>query len=79
MTQTAQERNYGFNRQELELAQGELEVALMFADYSSAAYSRGKLQHAIDARSKARSLCMRACARLNASEIERWQRHAGQG
>jgi hypothetical protein len=34
MTQTAQERNDGFNPQELELAQGELKVAMMFADYS---------------------------------------------
>jgi len=66
MKQTVQKPNYGFNQQELELAQGELKVALIFADYSSAAYSRGKLKHAIDARSKAKSLCMRATARLTA-------------
>jgi len=79
MTQTGQKPDYGFNSQELELAQGELKVALMFADYSSSAYSRGKLKQAIDARSKARSLCMRATARLNAAETEKRQRHAGQG
>jgi hypothetical protein len=78
MTPTAQEPNYGFNQQELELAQGELQAALTFADYSSVAYSRGKLQHAIDARFKARSLCMRATARLTAAEADGWQRHAGQ-
>ncbi len=78
MTQTGQKPDYGFNSQELELAQGELKVALMFADYSSASYSRGELKHAIDARSKARSLCMRASALLNV-ETEKRQRHAGQG
>ena len=66
MTRTAQEPNVGFNRDELELAEGELKIALMFADYSSAAYSRGNLKHAIDARSKARSLSARATARLTA-------------
>lgn len=64
MTQTVQETDYGFNPQELELAQSELKVALMFADYSSAAFSRGSLKHAIDAKSKAQSLCVRATARL---------------
>ena len=37
MTLTAQELDYGFNPQELELAQDELKVALMLADCSSAA------------------------------------------
>jgi len=64
MTLTAQELDYGFNPQELELAQDELKVALMLADYSSAAFSRGKLKRAIDAKSKAQSLCVRATARL---------------
>ena len=73
MTQTAKDRDYGFNPQEVELAQGELKVALMFADYSSASYSRGELQHALDARSKARFLSARATARLTAAER---QRHA---
>jgi len=71
MTQTTEKPDYGFNAQEVELAQGELKVALMFADYSTASFSRGELQHAIDARFKARSLCMRATARLTAAEIER--------
>ncbi len=70
MTQTAQEPDYGFDPQAVELAQGELKVALMFADYSSASYLRGELQHAIDARFKARFLCARASARLSAAEIE---------
>jgi len=30
MKQTVQKPNYGFNQQELELAQGELKVALIF-------------------------------------------------
>ncbi|MBZ5591955.1 MAG: hypothetical protein LAP39_06945 [Acidobacteriia bacterium] len=64
MTQTAHETDYGFNPQDLELAQGELTMALVFADYSSAAYLRGNLKHAMDARSKAQTLCMRATARL---------------
>ena len=68
MTQTLQTPNYGFNQEDLELAQGELKVALIFADYSSAAYSRGKLKHAIDARCKAKFLCMRATARLTAEK-----------
>jgi len=76
MASTAQKPNFGFNEQELELAQGELETALTFADYSSAAYSRGDLKHALDARFKARALCMRATARLTAAEAEGWQRRA---
>ena len=68
MTQTAQQPDCGFNPQEVELAESDLKVALMFAGYSSAYYSRGELQQAIDARSKARSLCMRATARLNPAE-----------
>jgi hypothetical protein len=75
MKQTAQKPNYGFNQQELELAQGELKVALVFADYSSAAYSRGNLKHALDARSKALSLCIRASARLTAEQ----KKHFGRG
>jgi hypothetical protein len=64
MTQPTEETDYGFDLQDLELAQEELTVALFFADYSSSAFSHGKLRHAIDARSKARSLCNRASARL---------------
>ena len=68
MKQTAHKLNFGFNQQELELAQDDLRVALAFADYSSTAYSRGNLKQAVDARSKARSLCMRATARLTAEQ-----------
>jgi hypothetical protein len=68
MTLPAQEVDYGFNPQELELAQDELKKALMLANYSSAAYSRGKLKHAMDAKSKAQSLCMRATARLRGGQ-----------
>jgi hypothetical protein len=67
MRQTAAEVDYGFNQQELGVAQKELKLALLFTDYSSMAYSRGKLKHAADARSKARSLCMKATARLTVS------------
>lgn len=68
MTQRRQKPNYGFNQEELEVAQGELKAALIFADYSAAAYSRGNLKHALDARSKVKSLCMRATARLTAEK-----------
>jgi hypothetical protein len=53
----------------LELAERELNVALLFANLSSAAYSTGRLQHATDARSKAEHACTRAAARLAAPEI----------
>jgi hypothetical protein len=65
MTQPSKKYCHDFDPQELEIAQNELKMALMFADYSSAAFSRGKLQHAIDARSKARFLSARAAARLH--------------
>ena len=68
MTQTARKPNYGFDQEELDLAQGELKVALIFADYSSSAYSRGKLKHAIDARCKAKLLCARVTARLTTEQ-----------
>jgi hypothetical protein len=53
----------------LQLAAGELKVALLFANLSSAAYSTGRLQHATDARSKAQRACNRAAARLAPPEI----------
>ena len=68
LTQRRQKPNYGFNQEDLELAQGELKGALIFADYSSAAYSRGNLKHAIDGRSKAKFLCARATARLTTEQ-----------
>jgi hypothetical protein len=51
-------------RQQFELAKKELQLALMFAKVSSAAYSQGKLQHAWDARSKAEAVRARAVAQL---------------
>jgi len=68
MTQTAPKPDYGFNHEDLALAQDQLKVALIFADYSSAAYSRGNLKHAFDARCKAQLLCMRATARLTTEQ-----------
>jgi hypothetical protein len=53
----------------LDLAESELKVALLFANFSSAAYSTGRLQHATDARCKAEHTCTRAAARLAAPEI----------
>jgi hypothetical protein len=57
------------HEERLELAKRELKVALLFADFSSAAYSTGKLQHATDARCKAEHTCTRAAGRLAAPEI----------
>jgi len=68
MTPTPNKPKYGFNQEDLEFAQDELKVALIFADYSSAAYSWGSLKQAIDARCKAKFLCMRATARLTAEK-----------
>jgi hypothetical protein len=55
--------------QELELAERELKAALIFAKFSSTSYSLGKLQHATDARSKAKAACARAAQRLATPEI----------
>jgi hypothetical protein len=44
--------------------QGELEIALTFAKVSSIAYGKGKLQRAIDARSRAEAVQTRAIAEL---------------
>jgi hypothetical protein len=54
---------------ELELAERELKAALIFAKFSSTSYSLGKLQHATDARSKAKAVCARAAKRLATPEI----------
>jgi len=53
----------------LELAASELKVALLFANLSSSAYLKGRLQHATDARSKAQRACDRAESRLAPPEI----------
>jgi len=44
--------------------EGELQIALTFAQVSSTAYRRGKLQHAMDARSRAEAAQCRAIADL---------------
>lgn len=54
---------------ELELVERELKAALIFAKFSSASYSLGKLQHATDARSKAKAVCARAAQRLATPEV----------
>jgi len=59
----------------LELAEGELKVALLFANFSSASYSTGRLQRATDARSKAEHICTTAAARLAAPEIAKPDAH----
>jgi hypothetical protein len=68
-TQPTEENCQDFDPQELDIAHDELKMALMFADCSFVAYSHGKLQRAIDARSKARSLIARAAARLAAAQL----------
>jgi hypothetical protein len=54
---------------ELELVERELKAALIFAKFSSTSYSLGKLQHATDARSKAKAVCTRAAQRLATPEV----------
>jgi|SRR5579864_8498064 len=54
---------------QLELAESELEAALIFARFSSSSYSTGNLQRATDARSKAKAVCARAARRLQTPEM----------
>ena len=53
----------------LDLAERELNVALILAEFSSQSYANGNLQHAADARSKATVVCKRAVSRME-PEIE---------
>ena len=55
--------------QQVELAEGELKAALIFAEFSSTSYLTGNLQRATDARSKANAVCARAARRLSAPEV----------
>src|SRR5206468_1861492 len=59
-------RDHDAGRQQelIESMQGELDVALTFAKVSSVAFGRGKLQRAIDARSRAEAVQTRAFAEL---------------
>ena len=56
--------------QQLELAERELEAALIFARFSSTSYSAGNLQRATDARSKAKAVCASAARRLAVPEVD---------
>ena len=56
---------------QVRIAGRELKLAMLFADYSSIAYSHGKLKRAADARSKAHSLCAKAASRLTLSEVNK--------
>jgi len=59
-------RDHEAGRQQelIESMQGELDVALTFAKVSSVAFGKGKLQRAIDARSRAEAVQTRAFAEL---------------
>lgn len=62
--------NTAARRQEIiRSLEGELQIALTFAQVSSNAYKRGKLQHAIDARSRAEAAQSRAIADLIESSV----------
>jgi hypothetical protein len=63
---TDQLRDYEAGRRQelIESMQGELEIALTFAKVSSIAFGKGKLQRAIDARSRAEAVHTRAIAEL---------------
>jgi len=56
-------------QEQLELAKRELKAALIFAKFSSTAYSLGRLQHATDARSKAKAACDSAAQRLATRQL----------
>jgi hypothetical protein len=71
MTQySARELRDPVHREQLKLAERELEVALLFANLSLAAYSKGRLRSATDARTKAELAWSRAAARLTVLEVE---------
>jgi len=64
MRNQLRDQEAGRRRELIESMQGELEVALTFATVSSVAYGKGKLQRAIDARSRAEAVQTRAIAEL---------------
>ena len=64
LTDSMRDHEAGRRRELIEAMQGELDVALTFAKVSSVAYGRGKLQRAIDARSRAEAVQSRAIAEL---------------
>ena len=64
LTDSMRDHEAGRRRELIESMQGELEVALTFAKVSSVAYGKGKLQRAIDARSRAEAMQSRAIGEL---------------
>ena len=64
MTDQLRDHEAGRRHELIESMQGELEIALTFAKVSSIAYGKGKLQRAIDARSRAEAVQTRAIAEL---------------
>jgi hypothetical protein len=50
----------------LDLAERELNIALILTEFSSKSYANGNLQHAADARSKAAAVCSSAASRMTA-------------
>ena len=48
----------------LDLAELELNIALILTEFSSKSYASGNLQHAADARSKAAAVCSSAASRM---------------
>ena len=64
MTDQLRDHAAGRRQEIVDSMQGELELALTFVEVSSNAYGRGKLQRAIDARSRAEAVQTRAIAEL---------------
>ena len=64
MRDQLRDHDAGGQQELIESMQGELDVALTFAKVSSVAFGRGKLQRAIDARSRAEAVQTRAFAEL---------------
>ena len=52
------------NADVLDLAERELNIALILTEFSSKSYANGNLQHAADARSKAAVVCSSAASRM---------------
>jgi hypothetical protein len=67
-----QNQDYCSSAQGLDAARNELKMARVLWEFSSTAYSKGNLQRAGDARSKAKLLCASAAERLTASGLDRW-------
>jgi len=64
MTDRLRDHAAGRRQEMINSMQGELDLALTFVEVSSTAYGRGKLQRAIDARSRAEAVETRAIVEL---------------